>query len=388
MKVGLLTREYPPDVYGGAGVHVEFLARELRALAQVEVHCWGARDALGPVHGHRPDDALGHANEALRAFSVDLRMAAALEGCDLLHSHTWYTALAGHLGKLLHGVPHVMTAHSLEPLRPWKAEQLGGGYTLSGWAERTAIESADAVVAVSHGMRADILGSYPSLAPGRVRVVHNGIDTALYRPDPRTDVLTRTGIDPQRPYALFVGRITRQKGVPHLLRAARRLDPGTQLVLCAGAPDTPEIEREFRDLVGELRRTREGVHWIERMLPRPDVVQLLTHAAVFVCPSVYEPLGIVNLEAMACGTPVVASAVGGIPEVVEHGGTGLLVPYEESRPEVFEAELAAAVDRLAGDRDTARRMGAAGRERAVREFGWDAVARRTAAVYEEILKSK
>ncbi|MGX1885050.1 glycogen synthase [Streptomyces sp. NPDC055287] len=388
MKVGLLTREYPPDVYGGAGVHVEFLARELRSLADVDVHRWGEGDALGAVHGHHPDTVLAHANEALRAFSVDLSMAAALGGCDLIHSHTWYTSLAGHIGKLLYGVPHIMTSHSLEPLRPWKAEQLGGGYTLSSWAERTAIESADAVIAVSRGMRADILSSYPALEPDRVRIVHNGIDTSLYRPDPDTDVLERLGIDQERPYALFVGRITRQKGVPHLLRAARRLDPATQLVLCAGAPDTPEIEREFRELVDELRRTRDGVHWIERMLPRPEVVQLLTHAAVFVCPSVYEPLGIVNLEAMACGTPVVASAVGGIPEVVDHGGTGLLVPYEESDPEGFEAGLAAAVDRLTGERDTGTRMGAAGRERAVREFGWDAVARRTAGVYEEILKSK
>ncbi|OEJ61900.1 glycosyl transferase family 1 [Streptomyces agglomeratus] len=388
MKVGLLTREYPPDVYGGAGVHVEFLARELRSLAEVDVHCWGVGDPRAAVYGHRPDSALADANEALRAFSVDLSMAAALEDRDLVHSHTWYTALAGHAGKLLYGIPHVMTAHSLEPLRPWKAEQLGGGYALSSWAERTAIESADAVVAVSHGMRADILTSYPALDPGRVRVVHNGIDTSLYRPDPQSDVLDRVGIDRKRPYVLFVGRITRQKGVPHLLRAARRLDPATQLVLCAGAPDTPEIEREFRELVDELRRTRDGVHWVERMLPRPDVVQLLTHAAVFVCPSVYEPLGIVNLEAMACGTPVVASAVGGIPEVVEHGGTGLLVPYDEADPGGFEAGLAAAVDRLAGDRDTGRRMGAAGRERAVREFGWGAVARRTADVYEEILKSR
>ncbi|MFF3343391.1 glycogen synthase [Streptomyces flavidovirens] len=388
MKVGLLTREYPPDVYGGAGVHVEFLVRELRALAEVEVHCWGAGGtARDGVHGHRHDSALTDANEALRAFSVDLSMAAALEGCDLVHSHTWYTSLAGHVAKLLYGIPHVMTAHSLEPLRPWKAEQLGGGYALSGWAERTAIESADAVVAVSHGMRADILSSYPALDPDRVRVVHNGIDTSLYRPDPGTEVLERVGIDQERPYALFVGRITRQKGVPHLLRAARRLDPSTQLVLCAGAPDTPEIEREFRELVHELRRTRDGVHWIERMLPRPDVVQLLTHAAVFVCPSVYEPLGIVNLEAMACGAPVVASAVGGIPEVVEHGGTGLLVPYEESDPEAFEAGLADGINRLTGDRRTGLRMGVAGRERAVREFGWDAVARRTVQVYEEILKS-
>ncbi|HET6858264.1 MAG TPA: glycogen synthase [Streptomyces sp.] len=384
MKVGLLTREFPPDVYGGAGVHVEFLARELKSLVDIDVHCWGKGDASSGVLRHRPDPALEGANDALRTFSVDLSMAAALEGRELVHSHTWYANLAGHFAKLLYGIPHVMTSHSLEPLRPWKAEQLGGGYALSGWAERTAIESADAVIAVSHGMRADILSSYPALAPDRVRVVHNGIDTSLYRPDPGTDVLERVGVDPERPYVLFVGRITRQKGVPHLLRAARRLDPSTQLVLCAGAPDTPEIEREFRELVDELRRTRDGVLWIPEMVPRPDVIQLLTHAAVFVCPSVYEPLGIVNLEAMACGTPVVASAVGGIPEVVDDGATGLLVAYDASHAGAFEAGIADALNRLTRDGHTAGRMGAAGRERAVREFGWDAVARRTVEVYEEI----
>jgi starch synthase len=391
MKVGLLTREYPPDVYGGAGVHVEFLARELRALTDLEVHSWaGASAPAAPEKGvtrHAADPALAGANDALRSLSVDLSMAAALGGCDLVHSHTWYANLGGHLAKLLLGVPHVMTAHSLEPLRPWKAEQLGGGYAVSSWAERTAMEAADAVIAVSHGMRADILSCYPALDPARVRVVHNGIDTALYRPDPGTDVLRELGVDGGRPYVLFVGRITRQKGVPHLLRAARALDRGTQIVLCAGAPDTPEIDREFRELVEELRRSRDGVLWIPEMLPRADVVQLLSHASVFVCPSVYEPLGIVNLEAMACGAPVVASAVGGIPEVVDDGRTGLLVPYDEKDPEGFESALAAALNRVVADPATARRMGEAGRERAVREFGWDAVARRTLRVYEEIIKS-
>jgi starch synthase len=388
VKVGLLTREYPPDVYGGAGVHVEFLARELRALTDLQVHCWAGSGESGDdsVFRHEAAAELAGANEALRSLSVDLSMAAALTGRDLVHSHTWYANLGGHLAKLLHGIPHVMTAHSLEPLRPWKAEQLGGGYALSSWAERTAIEAADAVIAVSHGMRADILDCYPTLDPARVHVVHNGIDTRLYRPDPGTDALRAHGIDPARPYALFVGRITRQKGVPHLLRAARHLDPATQLVLCAGAPDTPAIDREFRDLVTELRELRDGVIWIPEMLPRPEVVQLLTHAAVFVCPSVYEPLGIVNLEAMACGTAVVASAVGGIPEVVEDGDTGLLVPYEEKDPAGFETALAAAVNTMVADPATAARMGEAGRERAAREFGWDAVARRTVRVYEEILK--
>ncbi|CAL9368410.1 glycogen synthase [Streptomyces sp. enrichment culture] len=385
MRVGLLTREFPPDVYGGAGVHVEFLARELARLVDLDVHSWGEGRSDGVLR-HRPWSVLDGANDALRTFSVDLAMTAALEGRELVHSHTWYANLGGHLAKLLHGVPHVMTAHSLEPLRPWKAEQLGGGYTLSGWAERTAIEAADAVIAVSGAMRADILGCYPALDPARVHVVHNGIDSRLYRPDHGTDALDRIGLDRSRPYVLFVGRITRQKGVPHLLRAVRDIDPAAQVVLCAGAPDTPEIDQEFRGLFAELSRTREGVHWIPRMLPRPEVVQLLTHAAVFVCPSVYEPLGIVNLEAMACATPVVASRVGGIPEVVADGETGVLVPREGVGDADFEAGLARALDSVLADPDAARRMGEAGRARAVAEFGWDAIARRTVRLYEEILK--
>jgi starch synthase len=383
--VGLLTREYPPDVYGGAGVHVEFLARELRALVDLDVHCWGEASVAEKKAGvirHRTWPALDTANDALRTFSVDLAMAAGLEGRELVHSHTWYANLAGHLGKLLYGIPHVVTAHSLEPLRPWKAEQLGGGYALSSWAERTAIEAADGVIAVSGAMREDILSCYPALDPAKVHVVHNGIDTRLYRPDHGTDVLRRVGLDPARPYVLFVGRITRQKGVPHLLRAVRDIDPAAQVVLCAGAPDTPEIDREFRELFEELSRVREGVHWIPQMLPRPEVIQLLTHATVFACPSVYEPLGIVNLEAMACGTPVVASRVGGIPEVVEDGRTGVLVPVDDD----FETGLARALDSVLGDPQAARRMGEAGRERAVGEFGWDAVARRTVRLYEKIRK--
>ena len=383
VRVGLLTREYPPDVYGGAGVHVEFLARELNSLVDLEVHCWGEGRGVGVVR-HRSWAALDTANDALRTFSVDLAMAAGIEGRELVHSHTWYANLAGHFGKLLYGIPHVMTAHSLEPLRPWKAEQLGGGYALSSWAERTAVESADAVIAVSGAMREDILNCYPTLDAAKVHVVHNGIDTTLYRPDRGTDVLQRIGLDTGRPYILFVGRITRQKGVPHLLRAVRDIDPGVQVVLCAGAPDTPEIDREFRDLYQELSRVREHVHWIPQMLPRPEVIQLLTHAAAFVCPSVYEPLGIVNLEAMACGTPVVASRVGGIPEVVDDGKTGLLVDVDDD----FEAGLARALDQVVGDSEAARRMGEAGRERAVGEFGWDAVARRTVRLYEEILKQE
>ena len=391
MRVGLLTREFPPDVYGGAGVHVEFLARELRALADVDVHCWAGRQAVADepgVYRHPAAESLADANEALRSLSVDLSMAAAVADRDLVHSHTWYANMAGHLAKMLHGIPHVMTAHSLEPLRPWKAEQLAGGYTVSSWAERTAIEAADAVIAVSHGMREDILRCYPALDPDLVHVVHNGIDTSLYRPTPDGDALARHGVDPDRPYVLFVGRITRQKGVPHLLRAARSLHPTAQLVLCAGAPDTPAIDQEFRELVDELRQTRDGVLWIPEMLPRPEVIQLLSRAAAFACPSVYEPLGIVNLEAMACGAPVVASAVGGIPEVVADGVTGLLVPYDEKDPAAFEAALAEALNTVIADPSAGARMGAAGRERAVREFGWDAIARRTVAVYDAVVRTR
>ncbi|UOX91881.1 glycogen synthase [Amycolatopsis sp. FBCC-B4732] len=378
MKVGLLTREYPPEVYGGAGVHVEFLARELRPLVELDVHCWGAdrADATGHTDPH------GYRQPAFTTMDIAVSMANALEGHDLAHSHTWYANLAGHLAKLTHGIPHVVTAHSLEPLRPWKAEQLGGGYRVSSWIEREAYEAADAIVAVSGGMRRDVLAAYPAVPPERVHVIHNGIDTALYRPDPGTDALAKHGIDPDRPYVLFVGRITRQKGVPHLVRAAAKLDPGVQLVLCAGGADTPELDAEFRGLVAELERTRTGVRWIPEMLPRPEVVQLLTHATVFACPSVYEPLGIVNLEAMACGTPVVASDVGGIPEVVDDGRTGLLVHYDERDPEGFEAGLAAALNEVVGAPDRAVAMGTAGRERAVGEFGWRAIAERTVALYE------
>ena len=375
MRIGLLTREWPPQVYGGAGVHVEYLARELARLADVEVHAFGGDGAVV----HEPDPELGQANPALQVLSVDLRMAAAVGGCDVLHSHTWYADLAGHVGGLLHGRPHVVTTHSLEPHRPWKAEQLGGGYALSSWAERTAIEGADAVIAVSEGMRTDVLQAYPAVDPDRVHVVHNGIDADEYAAVTGTDVLRRHGVDPAVPYALFVGRITRQKGVEHLLRAARDW-PG-QLVLCAGSPDTPEIAASVSALISELQASRPGVTWIPQMLPRPDVVQLLSHATVFVCPSVYEPLGIVNLEAMASGTAVVASRVGGIPEVVVDGVTGLLVDLDDR----FEEHLAEAVAGLLADPSRAAGLGAAGRARAVEHFGWGAIARRTLAVYEHVL---
>jgi len=375
----VLTREYPPDVYGGAGVHVDFLVRELRRLVEVDVHCFGA-PREGAIAHATPAGMAGR-NAALETLAVDLEIADAVAGCDVLHSHTWYANVAGVLGGLLHGIPHVLTAHSLEPQRPWKVEQLGGGYRVSSWAERTAYRNADAVIAVSRGMKADILAVYPFMDPDKVHVVHNGIDARLYAPDRNTDVLERNGVDLDRPYVVFVGRITRQKGVGHLLAAARDFVPEAQLVLCAGAPDTPEIGAATAAAVESLRETRTGVVWISEMLPRPDVVQLLTHATLFVCPSVYEPLGIVNLEAMACETAVVASAVGGIPEVVADGVTGLLVPYAPAYPEGFEAALAEAVNALVTDPQRATEMGRAGRARAEREFGWDAIARRTIEVY-------
>ncbi len=383
MRIGVLTREWPDRVYGGAGVHVEHLVRFLRAEgADVDVHSFGGTEDGATAHA--ADPALAQANSALQVLSTDLRIAASTAGCDVVHSHTWYADLAGHLSALLHGIPHVVTTHSLEPHRPWKAEQLGGGYAVSSWAEKTAVLAADAVVAVSQGMARDVLASYPELDPARVHVVHNGIDAAVYAPTDAADVLERYDVDPAVPYAVFVGRITRQKGLGHLLRAAKNL-PG-QLVLCAGAPDTPEIAAETDALVAELQAARPGVVLISEMLPKAQVVQLLSHATVFVCPSVYEPLGIVNLEAMACGTAVVASAVGGIPEVVVHGRTGLLVAYDEKDPAAFETGLASAVCGLLDDPDRAAAMGRAGRERALAEFGWDAIARRTLEVYASVLR--
>jgi starch synthase len=385
MRVAVLSREYPPEVYGGAGVHVEFLARELRRLVEVDVHCFGAaRDEAG-VFAYSTPAALAEANSALRTLGIDLEIAAAIGDADVLHSHTWYANLAGVLGSRLHAVPHVLTAHSLEPQRPWKAEQLGGGYALSLWAERQAYETADAIIAVSYGMRADVLDAYPFVDPAKVHVIHNGIDTALYAPASGTETLEQHGVDPNRPSAIFVGRITRQKGLRHLLNAAERFDPDIQLVLCAGAPDTPEIAVETAAAVDHLAAGRHSVIWIHDMLPRPQLTELLTHATVFVCPSVYEPLGIVNLEAMACETAVVASAVGGIPEVVADGLTGTLVPYHAVSTEEFEAGLADAVNTVCADPVRAAAMGKAGRERAVHEFGWDTIAHRTVELYESLV---
>ena len=395
MRIDLLSREYPPEVYGGAGVHVAELVRALRASAEldVRVRCFGSRRDEAGTTAYADAPGLAGANAALRTLGVDLPMAGDCAGADLVHSHTWYANLAGHLAGLLHGVPHVVTAHSLEPLRPWKAEQLGGGYALSSWAERTAYEAASAVIAVSAGMRADVLRSYPTVDPGRVHVVHNGIDTALWSRRERPDAVRALGVDPDRRSVVFVGRITRQKGLPYFLRAVALLEPDVQVVLCAGAPDTPEIMAEVRTLVAGLRQSRDGVVWIDRMLDREDVVALLSSATAFACPSVYEPLGIVNLEAMACEAPVVGTATGGIPEVVADGVTGRLVAIEQSDdgsgtpldPERFVADLAATLAEVVADPERSRAMGVAGRARAVQEFSWVTVAERTLAVYGAVL---
>jgi starch synthase len=378
-RVALLTREYPPEVYGGAGVHVEYLARELRDLVDLTVHCQGA-DRPGAL-AHRPWDLLAGANAALQTVSADLSMTAAVAGADVVHSHTWYANLAGHLAATLYGIPHVLTVHSLEPLRPWKAEQLGGGYALSSWCERVAIESAAAIIAVSSGMRADVLATYPSLAAERVHVIRNGIDSDEYAPDPDTGVLDKHGIDPGRPTVAYVGRVTRQKGLPVLLRAAELLEPEVQLVLCAGQADTAELGAEVTGLVGHLRESRSGVVWLDGMLPKTEVIQILSHATVFACPSLYEPLGIVNLEAMACGTPVVGSSVGGIPEVVLDAQTGLLVPPGD------HVLLAEALASLLGDQARAAAMGELGRQHVAAEFSWASVAGQTAALYTELARA-
>jgi alpha-maltose-1-phosphate synthase len=391
LRVALLTREYPPHVYGGAGVHVEYLARELSKLEDVTVHAWDAGDVP-----HRVWDALAGEEPslaALRALSIDLTMAAWTADAEVVHSHTWYANMGGHLSKLVHGIPHVATVHSLEPLRPWKAEQLAGGYAISSWAEKTALEAADAVIAVSKGTRADILRVYPAIDPGRVRVIYNGIDTEEYARDSGTDVLARYGVDPGRPSVVFVGRITRQKGVEYLLRAAPSFEPSAQLVLCAGSADTPELGAEVERRVAQLHAERNGVIWLEQMLSKQEVIQLLSHATVFACPSIYEPLGIVNLEAMACEAAVVATATGGIVEVVEDGDTGLLVPIEPGDdgtgaprdPDRFAADFAERVNALIGDPDRAAAMGRAGRRRAIDHFSWSMIAEQTSALYHSLV---
>ena len=382
-----MTREYPPEVYGGAGVHVTELVSQLRRLCQVDVYCMGAPRST--AFAQQPDPALADANPALSTLSSDLRMVDAAAGATVAHSHTWYTGMAGHLAALLHGIPHVLTAHSLEPKRPWKAEQLGGGYQVSLWVERTAVQAADAVIAVSAGMRKDVLSVYPALDPARVHVVRNGIDTGVWYPadtDPDESVLDELGVDPSRPMVAFVGRITRQKGVPHLIAAAHRFDPEIQLVLCAGAPDTPEIAAEVKNAVAELAAERGGVFWVRDFLPVHEIREILSAATAFVCPSVYEPLGIVNLEAMACSTAVVASDVGGIPEVVIDGVTGRLVHYDDADPRSFEAGLAEAVNALVADPALAAAYGAAGRQRCIDEFSWTRIAEQTLEIYRAVTR--
>jgi alpha-maltose-1-phosphate synthase len=385
MRVAMMTREYPPEVYGGAGVHVTELVAQLRRLCAVDVHCMGA--PRPGAFAHQPDPRFHGANPALATLSSDLVMANAAAAATVVHSHTWYTGLAGHLAALLYDIPHVLTAHSLEPLRPWKAEQLGGGYRVSTWVEHIAVLAADAVIAVSNGMREDVLRVYPALDPSLVHVIRNGIDTDVWYPAgpvPTGSALAALGVDPNRPIVAFVGRITRQKGVPHLVAAAHQFSPDVQLVLCAGAPDTPEIADEVRAAVAELARNRTGVFWIREMLPIDSIREILSAATVFVCPSVYEPLGIVNLEAMACATAVVASDVGGIPEVIADGITGLLVRYDADDPAGYQTGLAKAVNELVADPARAKRYGRAGRRRCIEEFSWAHVAEQTLGIYRKV----
>jgi len=398
MKALILTREYPPYVYGGAGVHVEYLARELSKRIEVEVRCFGDQAESQPplaVRGYEVSPGLLDATPGELRSPVDtlarcVSFAASPSGADVVHCHTWYSHLGGILEKLLYGVPLVISIHSLEPLRPWKREQLGRGYDLSSWVERTALEMADAIIAVSEETRQDVLDHF-DVAPERIVVIPNGIDVEEYRPDAGIDQLERYGVPTDRPYVLFVGRVTRQKGIIHLLRAIEHFDPGIGVVLCAGAPDTEQIAREMETRVAELKERRGEVHWIREMAPRRAAIQLYSHAAVFCCPSVYEPFGIINLEAMACRTPVVASAVGGIKEVVVHEQTGLLVPFEaggsaEPRdPARFAADLADAVNRLVGDAPLCARMGAAGRRRVEERFAWSAVAARVEALFRRVV---
>jgi starch synthase len=428
MRVGLMTKEYPPNVYGGAGVHVEYLARELAKKIEVEVHCWGKQhEDAGNLHirGEEPPpevtaDTKQKFKAAVDAFALNLSTMKELGEIDIVHTHTWYVAMAGFLAKKLYNIPFVLTTHSLEPLRAWKAEQLGSGYALSSWMERTAILDADAIVAVSNGTKADILKAYPDVDAARIHVIYNGIDLDEYQYTPATDALTKYGVDTAKPYVLFVGRITRQKGVTHLVDAIRYLPPGTQVVLCAGAPDTPEIAAEMRGKVEALRKETPGSHptgkenhtpegghsiatgdptgrghnivWIEQMVTKQEAIQLYSHCSVFCCPSVYEPFGIINLEAMACKAPVVASAVGGILEVVVEGETGILVPFDAdpattfpSDPDKFARDLAAPITELLANPELAKKLGEAGRKRVEAHFSWTAIATQTIALYQSLL---
>ncbi|MGA1811828.1 glycogen synthase [Frondihabitans sp. 4ASC-45] len=393
MRVDVITKEYPPNVYGGAGVHVTELVKALRSSIDVEVRAFGAAVTESGTTGYPDLAELADANGALKTLGVDIAIAQDVAGADVVHSHTWYANAAGQLAQMLHGVPHVLTAHSLEPLRPWKAEQLGGGYRVSSWIEKQAYETADKVIAVSEGMKRDILRSYPSIDETKVDVVYNGIDLTSWRRLDEPELVRSLGIDPDRPAVVFVGRITRQKGLPYLLRAAKLLPDDVQLILCAGAPDTPEIMQEVTGLVEELQAERSGVVWIERILPRDELCAVLSAATVFVCPSIYEPLGIVNLEAMACGLPVVGTATGGIPEVVANQLTGWLVPIDQATdgtgtpldPERFVNDLAATLTHAVSDPGLAALMGRAGRLRAEADFSWGGIADRTLEIYRSLL---
>jgi starch synthase len=395
-----MSREYPPDVYGGAGVHVEYLSRELAKKIEVEVHCWGDQKIdQGNLHvrGSCPWSAITEGTTqkfktALETLSLNLAQTVMLDRIDIVHTHTWYVSMAGFLAKTLFDVPFVLTTHSLEPLRAWKAEQLGSGYRMSSWIERTAIHDADAIVAVSKGTMQDILKAYPEVDPARIHVIYNGIDLDEYQKTGETTALTRYGVDPSLPYVLFVGRITRQKGVTHLVDAIRHMPMNTQVVLCAGAPDTPEIAAEMRQKVEDARRFNPHVVWIEKMVTKKEAIQLYSNCRVFCCPSVYEPFGIINLEAMACHAPVVASATGGILEVVVDRETGYLVPFDQdpetkfpSDPEKFSRDLAARVNELMADPEKARKFGDSGRRRVEAKFAWSAIADQTIALYQQMI---
>ena len=400
MRVGLFTREYPPHVYGGAGVHVDYLSRELAQKIEVEVHCWGEQrldEKNLHVRGDQPWDEItenteGKFKAALETMSLNLTQVKALQNVDIVHTHTWYVSMAGFLAKTLFDVPFVLTTHSLEPLRAWKAEQLGSGYRMSSWIERTAIHDADAIVAVSKGTREDILKAYPDVDPDRIHVIYNGIDLDQYHKSNENDALAKYGVDSTMPYVLFVGRITRQKGVTHLVDAIAYMPKNIQVVLCAGAPDTPEIAAEMRKKVEDIRTLNPHVVWIEKMVSKAEAIQLYSNCRVFCCPSVYEPFGIINLEAMACSAPVVASATGGILEVVVDGETGYLVPFDQdpvtrfpSNPEKFSRDLAARITELMDDPEKARKMGVAGRRRVEEKFAWSAIADQTIALYRRMI---
>ncbi|SNT39712.1 glycogen synthase (ADP-glucose) [Granulicella rosea] len=403
MRVGLMTREYPPNVYGGAGVHVEYLSLELARKIEVEVHCWGTQhEDIGDLHvrgDEPPPSVTGDTKEkfkaAVDAFALNLSQMKSLAAIDVIHTHTWYVSMAGFLAKKLFQIPFVLTTHSLEPLRAWKAEQLGSGYALSSWMERTAILDADAIIAVSNGTKADIQKAYPDVDPAKIHVIYNGIDLEQYQQTADTDALTKYGVDATKPYVLFVGRITRQKGVTHLVEAIQYLPANTQVVLCAGAPDTPEIATEMRNLVDEALKQNPNIVWIEKMVTKQEAIQLYSNCAVFACPSVYEPFGIINLEAMACRAPVVASATGGILEVVVEGETGYLVPFTPdpvttfpSDPAQFSRDLAAPIAKLLAEPELAKKMGLAGRKRVEEKFSWTAIADQTIALYRTLVASK